>query len=364
LAIQADTLDYVIGDQMTNRFIPDYKEFQKESFIFSAYPFYKFNRAFNTLKELGIHTYANHTGPILIDSGGFQLIRKQIEIDPKDTLKIYEAAQMKKGDFGICLDYCPRAIDPGKIRMEKIRKTNDNYHFMVKKNPKVLHVIHGWTKKELETSISAILGTETITYGSCFNMMAMNSAFDELLGSNSIKDLLIKRFLIFLDLIKEKNLDENRIHILGASSGNSSHVMWFAGMDQMDSSNWRIKAAYGKISFPGITEVKISKRKSNFGANKWKPNYDKKLKECNCPICKQLSLNQSKEILAESFKARGVHNAWVYLQEKQLAKDMIGTPRYKRYLDKRFERSYFWKKFLKKIDESKHQKELSCFLKI
>lgn len=356
-------LEYVIGDQTNNRFIDEYKLFQKEYFIFSVFPFYNHEKKVIELSKKGIHNLVNHQGKILLDSGGFQLINKNLKINPDDTLELYKKAKLRKFDNGICLDYCPRCDESIETRINKINLTNQNFKYMYEKNKKVIHVIHGWTKKEIELSFQGVIDENLISYGSCFTMLAMNSAFDELLDGNSVKDLLIKRFIVFKDILKQKKFDELRIHILGASSGNSSHLMWYAGMDQCDSSNWRIKAAYGKISFLGITEVKISKRESLFGAKGWKSDYDKLLKECECPICKGLSLIQKKDILSESFKARCVHNAFIYLQERDLAREMIGTSKYKIYLENRFKKSYFWRKFLKVVDESKHQKDIDSYFK-
>lgn len=355
-------VDYVIGDQTESRFIDFYEAFKKEYFIFSIYPFYDSIKKQDKLKSLGIHKYVEHSGRIMLDSGGYQLIKKKKDISPDETLKLYDWAKLKRGDNGICLDHCPRCDDPPEVRIQKIQKTNENYKYMLERNKKTVHVVHGWTQKEIELSLSGFLDSEIISYGSCFTMLAMNSAFDELLGSISVKDLLIKRFMIFMELLKKNKLEDVKIHILGASSGNASHVMWYSGMDQCDSSNWRIKAAYGKISFPGVVEVKISKRESTFGNKVWKPIYNTMLKECECPVCKHLSLPQKKETLADSFQDRCIHNAWVYLQERQVARDMIGTTRYLPYLEKRFDKSYFWKKFLKNINEGRSQKDLNCYL--
>lgn len=371
-------IDYVIGDQSDNRFLPD--DFKDEYFLFSVYPFYNvkkrgdeyiyvpddFNSRFQNLQESGIHKYTGHRGKIMLDSGGFQLIKKNVKLDIDDTLQIYEAADFRNDDRGITLDYCPRADEDAETRMNKIIESNENYRRMFNQDKQVLQVIHGWTRKELKTSLKPVVETadSMITFGSCFAMMTFNAALDEMISNmGGIRAALIKRFMMFQELLQESGLDEARIHVLGASSGNSSHVMWYSGMDQCDSANWRIKAAFGKIAFVGKTEVKISKRKSSFGASGWKDEYDQMLKECECPVCRHLSLKQRKELLSESFKARAIHNAHIYLEEREVARELIGTVQYKRYLQKRFKRSWFWKKFLKRIDESKHQKELDFYIK-
>lgn len=359
-------IDFVWGDVLDNH-APGLEAFDQEHFIYSVWPFYTSKRKFARLETLGIHGYTNHNGPVMLDSGGFQLYRKQASLEPEDTLRMYDAASMGGKDLAIALDICPNPADPPIVRMAKIRKTNENFLAMHAVEPRVLHVIHGWTRAEIEASMQPIINgnVDVLAMPSCLTMFTMNIALDELLRDNTLKDLIIKRFLIFLDILREHKLDGCKIHVLGASSGNSSHLLWYAGMDQMDSSNWRIKAAFGKIAFPEKTEVKISKRESNFGASGWKGAYDVMLMECACPVCKGLSLGERKAILERSFQARAVHNAHVYLEERQIAKDHVGTGAgYREYLEGRFAKSYFWRKFLRKVDEGRHQKALDSFLKV
>jgi len=150
-------------------------------------------------------------------------------------------------------------------------------------------------------------------------------------------------------------------NILGASGANSSHVCWYSGFEQTDSASWRRIASFGKIVFVGVSEAYISNRNAKFGCTKWNDRFDILLRECECPICKGESLTVKKGVLAESFQARATHNAYIYLQERQLAKDLIGTPKYYRYLQDRFKRSYFMKKFLSKMREAKFQPHIDTF---
>jgi len=352
-------INNVFADLVNNRFLME-KSFKRESFIFSIWPFYFSKKKLFSLRQDGIHEYTNHPGKIILDSGGFQILtRKNIAIHPKQTLKIYKFANLEKKDFAITLDFCPRPSEDPRIRMEKIKHTNSNFYYMYSRNSKVIHVIHGWNEKELRESLKPIINlmdskTESIFCTPLYvAMIPKNMKGDK---KNSLKELIIKRFLIFQKLLRESKLDGFKIHILGASSSNSSHAMWYAGMDQTDSAAWRIKAAFGKISLPGISEIWITRKKN------WQNNLDLKLKECECPICIGLSLNERKIILGQSFKARAIHNAFVYLEEREIARELIGTKKYLPYLKKRF-KTGFWKKFLRKIEESRHQKDLDFFLK-
>ncbi|MEX2684748.1 MAG: hypothetical protein Q6373_024460, partial [Candidatus Sigynarchaeota archaeon] len=217
-------IDYVVGDTLESQQLRVQEAFRNEHFLYSVWPFYTSKTKLARLTKCGIHEYVGHSAPIMLDSGGFQMVKKSANITPADTMRIYAACKMRPGDRAVCLDYCTRPNEPPVERMRKIKLTNANYLSMSAEDPRVLHVIHGWTRKELELSLSPIVQQDTITaIGSYFammtfpanlTMMTMNIGLDELLRDASLKVLIIKRFLVFLDLLREKKLDENKIHVL------------------------------------------------------------------------------------------------------------------------------------------------------
>nr|MDO8114955.1 hypothetical protein [Candidatus Sigynarchaeota archaeon] len=154
-------LNSVLGDTPDGR-LDAIKLLQDEHFIFSVWPFYKSPRRREKLARAGIHEYVDHAGPLMLDSGGFQMVRKSIDLKPEDTLDIYTKANLGRKDLAISLDYCPRPDDPPATRIEKIRRTNANYLRMVEQDKHVLHVVHGWTRKELELSMSVIEGPTSV----------------------------------------------------------------------------------------------------------------------------------------------------------------------------------------------------------
>ncbi|WP_371801795.1 hypothetical protein [Candidatus Lokiarchaeum ossiferum] len=359
-------INEVLSDQLESRALNLHEVFRNEYFLFSVWPFYDFKgnskAKRNRLTEFGIHELSGAYGNILLDSGGFQLYRKDLDLNYLETLQIYKDAQLMKNDHAIALDFVTFPDDSPKVRLEKIKKNTQIFQKMIIKNKKIVPVIHGWSEKELTLASKQLdYGNEFLAFGSGFPMITIQK------GKNlPIKDMIMKRFIDFLKVIKKQKLDEHRIHVLGASGQNSSHLCWYAGIDQTDSSSWRIKAAYGKIALIGVSEAKVSNVKSSFGVKAWKPKHDQLLKDCECPVCKHLSLPQKKEILGQGksigFNNRCIHNAYVYLQERELAREMVGTPKYRTYLEKRFKRTW-WLKFLNKIDEGSHQKSLDHYLK-
>ena len=351
-------INEVFGDTLSpTRFIKKVKPFNNEHFMFTAANFYGSKYRKNKLSQIGIHDYVDHAGALMLDSGGYQLINKNLPFTLEETIEIYRLAKFRKNDSCISLDYCPIPTDKPQTRMQKIKDSNDNLIKMRKLAPElapqIIHVLHGWSMKELRTSLNPIGDDERlIAFGSCFSFML-----------KGYKDKIITKFINLLRLIEEyPDLQNTRFHILGASGSNTSHICWYSGMEQTDSASWRRIAAFGKIAFVGVSEISISNRKVNFGNTKWTERYDTLLKECECFICDGLSLTERKELLSTSFQDRATHNAHIFLQERELARELVGTNKYYPYLQNRFKRSYFMKKFLSKINESKFQPTIDAFL--
>jgi len=341
MACKATNVEQVFGDSLENRFVTIDEVLKDEPFIFSVWPFYFSKFKQEKLKKQGIHDLVNHAGPIMLDSGGFQLIKRKMKINPDRTLKIYENANLRKFDLAIALDYCPKPSEKPITRMNKIKRSNEIFRYMKNKNDKILHVVHGWTWRELEKSLEPV--NDMFSFGSYFAMMTiplnLTMIAKNLSSKVNLKEHIMDRFIMFTRLIKNKHLDGLKIHVLGASSSNSAHLMWYAGMDQTDSAAWRIKAAFGKIALPGISEIPISR-------GKWNNKHDKELRSCECPVCNGLSLNERIEVLSSDFKNRALHNAHVYLEEREIAREIIGSKKHLPYLKNRFKKSHFWKKFL------------------
>lgn len=361
-----DLINELLGDTLTGRFARKFEAFQDEAFMFSIADIYGSEYRKKKLKEKGIHGYVKHDAPIMLDSGGFQLIKKhKEEKDPEkcfnlqETLEIYDLAQFKKKDHGIVLDFCPLPDFKPAKRRAMIQKTNENYLKMKELAPshlrnKIVHVVHGWSKKELELSLSVIKEEDPIVaIGSCFPLII-----------KGYRDDIIRKFINLLRIIDETpSLQEKRFHVLGANGATSSHICWYAGLEQTDSSSWRRIAAFGKIVFVGVSEISLTDREVSFGNTNWTEKHDKLLRSCECPICEGLSLSEKKEVLKGSFKSRAIHNAFHYLEERNIARELVGTSKYYKFLDNRFKKGTLYDKFLKKIREAKFQPTLDEFLK-
>lgn len=125
--------------------------------------------------------------------------------------------------------------------------------------------------------------------------------------------------------------------------------------------------AYPEIS---VAEAYVGKKIINYGSTKWKDEYNRLLRRCDCPICVGLSLKERKRELSQGksagFNARAIHNAYHYHNELTIAKERVGTDGYIHYIDKRVKKSSpFYKMLWRCIRKNslRNQPTLDAFLR-
>ena len=181
---------------------------------------------------------------------------------------------------------------------------------------------------------------------------------DKFEESLSTYRLVVKRFIDFLNIYREKRLDA-KVHCLGASASLAMHLLNYTGVfKQFDSANWRVKAKYAKLQFGyrdySVSEAYIGQKDINYGNTEWKDEWDTLLLRCDCPVCKGLSLKQRINTMrikgTEGFRNRAIHNAYHYYLELQTGRELMGTDKYEKLINKRVKGSSgFYKMFWKAI---------------
>lgn len=105
------------------------------------------------------------------------------------------------------------------------------------------------------------------------------------------------------------------LHVFGAGTPASIFLLFLLGVDSVDSVAWRLKAAYGAIRLPGLAD----RYATDFGHTRTRRRLTSLCKDllqaCVCAVCEGLSLSRRVVVLAESFEARAVHNAQVFIDE-------------------------------------------------
>lgn len=285
-----------------------------------------------------IHKFLNTNGLIMMDSGGFQLMKKNISITPSEILKIYKQTEP---DVGVVLDF---PLDPSNMdnRLDRWKKTLKNTKFMLDNSHDIvlMPVIHGYTLKEIKKAcheIKKITDPKFVGIGSLVpiirNMKTSN--ISKLNGINTI-EFMIKKILTV-----RKEFPDAFLHVFGIGSVATMHLMFSLGADSVDSLSWRMKAGFGAIQLPGIGDRFIS---PNNGRKRLEEDY--LLKKCECPICIGKSLNDRKKALDNSkhgtFYNRAIHNAYTFKEEEHEFHKALCDGNLMNFLEKRLGGSKYY----------------------
>ena len=107
---------------------------------------------------------------------------------------------------------------------------------------------------------------------------------------------------------------DKKLHIFGIGGTSTLHIAALLGINSVDSSGWRNRAARGIIQLPG-TGDRIIAQLGNWRGRTISQEEEKKLKECQCPACQQHGLEGLRMSGEIGFYNRATHNLWVLLEE-------------------------------------------------
>jgi len=305
-----------------------WKHFDIDGLMVNAYEILQKKNTDKEVRERGIHRYLRFEGPIAMDSGGFLFMKKKsLDVDPQRILELYE---LGKPDLGVVLDH---PLEPNLRPLERKRrqmKSLKNTGYMVKskksRNPELIPVIHGHSSQTVSWYIRALNRVSDFkTYGigslvpSVFNTKGAGGIYNVLRIVSHVR----------------KKVPDKRIHVFGIGSTLTMHLMFYAGADSVDSSAWRTKAAFGAIQLSGVGDRYITPRKRHKIYLNLSSAEKEILARCKCPVCRKEGLEE----LKRSFKARALHNSWVFQKEIEKTRELIKKDEYENYLQKILTRS-------------------------
>jgi queuine/archaeosine tRNA-ribosyltransferase len=104
------------------------------------------------------------------------------------------------------------------------------------------------------------------------------------------------------------------VHLFGVGGTATLHLAALLGMDSIDSSGWRNRAARGLVQLPGSGDRLVA----NLG--RWRgrtPTEDEwqRLVACACPACRRDGVTGLCANGRAGFDHRATHNLWILLQE-------------------------------------------------
>jgi hypothetical protein len=109
---------------------------------------------------------------------------------------------------------------------------------------------------------------------------------------------------------------DKQLHVFGLGGTATLHLAALLGMDSVDSSGWRNRAARGIVQLPGSGDRMVANLGSWRGRtpdlHEWQT-----LATCQCPTCQQFGIEGLKASGIAGFSNRATHNLWTLLEEGQ-----------------------------------------------
>jgi len=256
---------------------------------------------------------------IWVDSGGYQILVKKLRIGIDEIIERYKIIN---ANYYMSLDI--PCSDPLDFKEEVFKINISNYFYIRKKLPDklIIPVVHLYPSKYLIKAVETYVenGADIIAYGGIVPPMIRKTR------------LRIKSIIGFI--IIRRLFPKIKIHVLGIGSYVMTRIFRDLGADSLDTSTWRVKAAYGHVIIPRLGERYVGNRKLKFGTPYAKKEelilLYKELKRTNFPL-----INEFWDLL-KTFKGRALINAWVITKVKgEISRKSSFYQLYKRVLSYR-----------------------------
>jgi len=244
----------------------------------------------NEAVELGVHDFLKYDGPIMMDSGGYQILRYgEIEVGSEEIIRFQDKiapdiATILDVPTGAWVDK-ERAAETVRITLERAKQTIE-----LRSNPNVMWCgpVQGGTFSDLVAESAAEMGKLD------FQLHAIGSPV-ELLENYRYADI------VDLVMIAKQNLPLNRpTHLFGAGHPMVLALAVAMGCDLFDSAAYVLYARDGRYMTPEKT--------LRFDSLTFLP--------CECPVCVEYSLEEMKKAPPEErVKLLARHNLHVTFGE-------------------------------------------------
>ncbi len=238
-----------------------------------------------------------------IDSGGYQFLRRGIEISVDKLARLYKEID---ADYYVSLDYPPGPRDAPELRSLKIAKTVSSFISLRSKlrplaeQGRLVPVFHLSTGETLRLQLAEYEpNADTAAIGGLIPHIMQKS------GKGSRR-----KAILFMMIVRK--LWRGRLHAMGLASAAMIPLLRYIGIESGDTQTWRHKAAYGKIIVPGIGERHVSRKRVRFGPAVFKSEKEIEILRTYLEEART-RLGVDFTDLVESFEARALFNSMVIL---------------------------------------------------
>ena len=125
-----------------------------------------------------------------------------------------------------------------------------------------------------------------------------------------------------------RTFQNKEVHVFGIGGTATLHLAALLGVDSVDSSGWRNRAARGIVQLAGSGDRMVADLGSWRGrrpsAEEWEI-----LRACSCPACERFGSEGLQASGIDGFSNRATHNLWVLLEEARWIREHLGSGTYK-----------------------------------
>ena len=254
--------------------------------------------------EQGLHTYLGipQGVKIYLDNGAFKIMRSGGEVPKQEYEEFVQAA--KPDWYPIPQDYIPTPGMTDQEQLECLRQTMSvNKDYLHDGFVPVIHI-----SRHLDTYLNQLLAEEALMAKSA---IALGGIVPNLLRAP--KAMAHTDVLSDIENVRT-TLADKKLHVFGIGGTATLHIAALLGVDSVDSSGWRNRAARGIIQLPGSGERVVA----NLGNWRGRALSDKEkenLQKCPCPACRQFGFEGLKQSGVFGFSNRATHNLWILINE-------------------------------------------------
>lgn len=259
--------------------------------ILSLYHVLQYSRA-QQVRTRGIHDVLGTSRPVLMDSGGFQYMKKGTELDPMDVLSFERQSGC---DIGITFDYPITPDLDDTRRTVRLDQSIEAANLMLEHadGMELYGAIHGSSPREIETY------AERLDKG--FSGYGIGSLVPRKGHYTHLVDILYTA----------RALTTLPIHAFGITGFPALYALSYLGVDTFDSWTYVVAAAYKEYIDPErLTRVKNLKEQTS-------------LPSCDCPVCQEHGLKDFIEPTSEGEVLLSLHNLHVFLSEMASIREAI-----------------------------------------
>lgn len=310
-----------------------------------------FNRDFRTR---GLSEVLSFKGRVFLDSGGFRFQRTaQDEFDSSDVLELYRSLGP---DVAAILD-CPMDPTlPDAVNTQRWRQTLRNTRRMLDDGGElnlvpVIHAYDGVSASARHAQLREVFPNPSMLCVGSLVPLLRASYIGKRFSSCNEKgaSATIERWAKIAEVITTiRKLEPSRpIHVFGAGSLSTISLLLLLGINSIDSTGWRMKAAFGAIQLPGLGDrFPQPARKSLKTRRGLSSGCLDQLSVCNCPSCGGQSLARRIKCLGGSFHQRAIHNAHVLISEVDILANAMRRGKGAEFVGRRFEATPYYHRVL------------------